>query len=334
MTVTAEEHGELDRLAQRFPVARGRSAKGALQRTLAELEQTSKVIEANPDKSRKPQEATKIYRDLVDHQRRLAGQVDALLLHGMKVDADVAVVAGHLRRTQYVAAHAEDLASRAHGAIEQVADALADLADFVGEMQSRLDRRIGEVERRLARLEARMSRVEAELAAGQSLDQIVSQWRHGRTYDGLPWAYAVALLAYEVFAGPVGSYEFITGNLYYRDKLAAEMLAAGTPWDRRRPARDIVAEATGQLGSGELALRVADWLGSGLPPQLDGERGELVLALRERIASGPEAAGPETDGLRLTGEGFIDQVVFEQAETVLEERKRAWTPDLGPFGAG
>jgi len=108
----------------------------------AELEQTSKLIEAKPGKRRKPQETTKINRDLADHQRKLIAQVDALLLHGMAVDADVAVVAGFLRRTQYVAAHAEELASRAHDAIEQVSDALADLAGFVGGMQSRLDHRI------------------------------------------------------------------------------------------------------------------------------------------------------------------------------------------------
>jgi hypothetical protein len=326
-----DEHAELERLARRYPVARGRFAKGALQRTLAEVEQTSKLIEANPAKRRKPRESTKIYRDMVDHQRNLARQVDALLLHGMRVDADIAVVAGHLRRTQYVAAHAEDLASRAHGAIEQVGNALADLADFVGDMQSGLDRRIGDIERRLARLEARMDRVEAELAANQSLDQIVSGWRNGRTYDGLPWVYVVALLAYEVFAGPVGNYEFITGNLYYREKLADQVLAAGAPWDGRRPAAHIVTEATDELGSGEFALQVAAWLGSGLPSELDGARGELVLALRDRISA---TYLPAIDGLRLTGEGFLDQVVHEQAETVLEQRKRAWPPDLEPFWVG
>jgi hypothetical protein len=249
----------------------------------------------------------------------------------MAVDADIAVVAGHLRRTQYVAAHAEDLASRAHGAIQQVSNALADLADFVGDMQSRLDRRIGDIERRLARLEARLTRVEAELAATQSLDQILSQWRNGRTYDGLPWVYVVALLAYEVFAGPVGNYEFIAGNSHYRGKLAGEVLSAGAPWNRRRQAADVVMEATGQLGSGQFALQVAEWLGSGLPPELDGERGELVLALRDRISGADMRA---IDGLRLTGEGFLDQIVHEQAETVLEQRKRAWPLDLGRFWAG
>src|SRR5437868_1251959 len=94
-------HSELERLTRRFPVARGRFAKGALQRTLAEVEQTSKLIDANPVKRRKTREATKIYQDMVSHQRNLAKQVDALLLHGMAVDADIAVVAGHLRRTQY-----------------------------------------------------------------------------------------------------------------------------------------------------------------------------------------------------------------------------------------
>jgi hypothetical protein len=324
-----DEYAELERVAQRFPVARGRFAKGALQRTMAEVEQTSKLIEAKAGKNRKPRETTKIYRDLVDHQRTLVSQVDALLLHGMAVDADVAVVAGHLRRTQYVSAHAEDLASRAHGAIGQLADALADLAEFAGDMQSRLDSRIDEAERRLTRLEARMDRVEADLAARRSLELIVSRWRTGRTYDGMPWAYAVSLLAYEVFAGPVGNYELVTGSTDYRDALAAQLLAAGTPWTRRRPAGEVVAEAADELGSGEFAQRVSEWLGAGLPADLDGHRGDLVVALRDQIGGGSPAAGQ-----RLTGEGFLDQVVDEQAETLLEQRKRAWRAGRPAFQAG
>jgi hypothetical protein len=313
-------------------VARGRLAKGALQRMLVEVEQTSKLIEAKPRKARKPQETTKIYRDLVDHQRRLTVQVDALLLHGMAVDADVAVVAGHLRRTQYVAAHAEDLASRAHGAIAQVSDALADLAEFVGDMQSRLDHRIDDVERRLARLEARMDRVEAELAADRSLDRILSRWRNGTTYDGLPWTWAVTLLAYEVFTGPVGNYELVTTDgEHYRERLAAEVVKAGTPWVDRRPADDVVSEAADELGSGEIAARVSEWLGTGLPPELDGVRGALVAALRERInGTGVTRLG----GPRLTGEGFVELVVHEQAETVLEQRKKFWPSDREARGAG
>lgn len=325
------QYTDLERVAQRFPVARGRFAKGALQRALAEVEQTSRLIEAKPDSRRKPQETTKIYRDLVDHQRSLVGQVGSLLVHGMAVDADIAVIAGYLRRTQYVAANAEELASRAHGEIEQVSDALAELAHFVGDMQSRLDDRIDELERRLARLEARVSRVEAGQAADQSLDRILSRWRSGRTYDDLPWAYAVTLLAYEVFAGPVGSYELGVGIVDYRAKLADTVLSVGLPWIGRRPAEAIVAAAAAELGSGEQARQVAEWLGDGLPEALDGARGELTIALRDQI--GGAETGPAIDRLRLTAEGFVDQVVHEQAETLLELRKLAWPPDLGPFGA-
>ncbi|HEX3958156.1 MAG TPA: hypothetical protein VHZ03_16220 [Trebonia sp.] len=320
-----DEYAELDRLARRFPVARGRFAKGALQRMLLEVDQTSRLIEAKPNKPRKPQETTKIYRDLVDHQRHLIGQVDALLLHGMAVDADLAMVAGHLRRTQYVAAHAEDLASRAHGAIEQVCDALAELAGFAGDMQSRLDRRIDDAERRLTRLEARMDRVEAQLAADRSLDRILSRWRDGTTYDGLPWTYAVTLLAYEVFAGPVGNYEIVTRDEdHYRMKLTAEVLAAGKAWDSRRPVEDVVREAAEELGSGTFAMQVSEWLGAGLSAGLDGVRGRLVAALRDRIGGGEAVA---VGGPRLTGEGFLDLVAHEQAETVLEQRKRVWPSD-------
>jgi hypothetical protein len=317
-----DEQAELDPLARRFPVARGRFAKGALQRMLVEIEQTSKLIEAKPKKQRKPQEATKIYRDLVSHQRNLTAQVDALLLHGMAVDADIAVIAGYVRRTQYVAAHAEELASRAHGAIEQVTDTLADLADFVGDMQSRLDRRIDDVEKRLARLEARMNRVEAELAADRSLNRILSRWRNGTTYDGLPWTCAVTLLAYEVFTGPVGNYELVTRDTeHYRESLVAEVVRAGTPWDNRRPAEDVVGEAADELGSGETADRVSEWLGTGLLEDLDGIRGALVAALRDRIN---RTDGMPVGGPRLTGEGFVELVVHEQAETVLEQRHKFW----------
>jgi hypothetical protein len=327
-----DEYAELERLARRFPVARGRFAKGALQRTLLELDHTSKLIEAKPNKRRKPQETTKIYRDLVDHQRDLIGQVDVLLLHGMAVDADLATVAGYLRRTQYVAAHAEDLASRAHDAVEQVSDALADLAEFTGVMQSRLDRRIDDTERRLARLEARMDRVEAQLAADRSLDRILARWRDKSTYEGLPWAYAVTLLAYEVFTGPVGNYEMVTEDAdHYRMKLTGEVLAAGTPWDSRRAPEDVVSEAAGELGSGKFAAQVSEWLGAGLPTELDGVRGELVVALRDRISGVDVNVVGEP---RLTAEGFLDLVVHEQAETVLEQRKKVWLSDREADGAG
>jgi hypothetical protein len=326
-----DEQAALDRLAPRFPVARGRFAKGALQRMLVEVEQTSKLIEAKPGKPRKPQETTKIYRNMVDHQRELIAQVDALLLHGMAVDADVAMVAGHLRRTQYVAAHAEDLASRAHGAIKQVSDALADLAEFVGDMQDRLDHRIDDMERRLARLEARMDQVEAELAADRSLDRILSRWRDGTTYDGLPWTCAVTLLAYEVFAGPVGNYELATGDAeHYRERFAAEVVKAGTPWADRRSADDVLSEAADALGSGEIAVRVSEWLGTGLQADLDGVRGILVAALRDRI-NGTDVT--MVGGPRLTGEGFADLVVHEQAETVLEQRKKFWPSNREAHGA-
>jgi hypothetical protein len=326
-----DENEELDRLARRFPVARGRIAKGALQRMMLEIDQTSKLIEAKPKKPRKPQEATKIYRDLVDHQRNLTTQVDALLLHGMAVDADIAVVAGYVRRTQYVAAHAEELASRAHGAIEQVSDALADLADFVGDMQSRLDRRIDDVEKRLARLEARMDRVEAELAADRSLDRILSRWRSRTIYDGLPWTCAVTLLAYEVFTGPVGNYELVTRDAeHYRERLTAEVVKAGTPWDSRRPAEEVVREAADELGSGETADRVSELLGTGLIAELDGVRGMLVAALRDRIN---RTDGTPVGGPRLTGEGFVELVVHEQAETVLEQRNKFWPSGRAAHGA-
>jgi hypothetical protein len=327
-----DEHAELDRLAQRFPVARGRFEKGVLLRMRAELEQTSKLIEAKPGKRRRPQVATKIDRDLVDHQRKLTAQVDALLLHGMAVDADVAVVAGYLRRTQYVAAHAEDLASRAHGAVEQVADALADLAELVGGMQSRLDHRIDDAERRLARLEARLDRVEAELAADRALERVLSRWRNGITYDGLPWAWTVPLLAYEVFAGPVGNYELVARDgEHYRERLTAELVKAGTPWSARRPAEDVVREAADELGSGAIAVKVGEWLGTGLPADLDGVRGALVAALRDRInATDPVPA----DGPRLTGAGFAELVVHEQAETVLEQRKKFWPAGREAHGTG
>jgi hypothetical protein len=326
--ITDGEAG-LERLADRFPVARGRFAKGTLHQTLRQVEQTSRLIEANPAKRRKPQEQTKIFRDLVDHQAALVRQVDALLLHGMAVDADVAVIAGYLRRTQYIAAHAEDLASRAHGAIEQVADALADLADFVAHTEAQLSGRLGDIEERVARLETRMDLVEAEGAADRSLEHIVFRWRDGRSYHGIPWEYAVALLAYEVFAGPVGRYELLTGDEdYFRAKLANAVLASGAPWSARRPAVDVAAQAARELGSGRDSQMIAEFLGAGLPPELDGTRGELVLALRGQL-TGQATAG---EGLRLTGEGFCEQLVFEQAETALEERKNAWPPDLGVFG--
>jgi len=213
-----------------------------------------------------------------------------------------------------------------------VSDALADLAEFVGDMQSRLDHRIDDAERRLARLEARMDRLEAALAADRSLDRMLSRWRDGTTYDGLPWTYAVTLLAYEVFAGPVGNYELLTRDVeHYRERLAAEVVRAGTPWDSRCAVADVIRDAAGELGSGALAVKVSEWLGAGLPDELDGVRGALVAALRDRI-TGAEANG--VGGPRLTGEGFVELIVHEQAETVLEQRKKFWPSGREVHAAG
>ncbi|GAA2014587.1 hypothetical protein GCM10009839_06980 [Catenulispora yoronensis] len=278
---------DLDHFARRFPVSRGRETKVALQRTLAELDQTSRIVEAHADKRLSAARTTKVHRDLLDHQRTLIRTVDELLVRGMVQDLDLAAVAGHLRRTQYVAAHAEDLANRAHCAIEELSEVLAALAEYVAGLRTRMDRRLDELESRIADLEARVTKVEAADLADHALRRAVGAWRSGSTYAGLPWGCQITLLAQEVFAGPVGYYEWLTGDQRrHRTELADALLIHGAgPWPQRVPTAAIVDETAAELGGGVRAARVAQWLGDGLDATLDGIRGPLVLALRERISS-------------------------------------------------
>jgi hypothetical protein len=345
--VRSAEYDELERVAERFPVAWGRHAKGALQRTRAEAEQTGRLIDATAGKRRprKPTVQTKIFEDLNGQQQALIGTVEALLLRGMAWDVDIAAIAGHLRRTQYVARHAEDLALRTQDEIAQVADAVAELAEYTADLETRLTARFDGVDERIASAERRLYRIEAELAASRSLEDVVGRWKAGKTYTGIPWVYAVALLAYEVFAGPVGQHELLSHEQLryerllleenrFREQLTERVLTAGTPWAGRRAAADVIAEAASELGTGVDGQRVAEYLGEGLDASLDGPRGSLVLALRAALlGDAPGTAGnPELDGLRLTAEGLCGRLVFEQAETVLALRNEAWAPELGLFG--
>ena len=352
MTLAAE----LDRLIERFPLAQGRATKELLQHTLANVDQTGRIVEERAGRGRfrrlvsavrgaSFEEESKIFRDLVGHQQQLARHVDRMLRHSMAVDADIAQVAGHLRRTQYIAVNAEQLAGENAERQHQLARALAGLADFVVEAESRLDSRIDTLQLALADLESRVTRLETERAADRALAKAVARWRSGAAYAGLPWTVQVLLLAQEVFTGPCGRYELLTGDTEtYREELREALVGAGGPagaegtvaWTGRQPVPQVLADAAGGLGGGELRLVVAELLGAELIPELDGVRGPLVGRLRALLA--PESPpGATADGFlprQLTGAGFARHAVDEQADTVLRARRAVAPLDSGPGRGG
>lgn len=330
-----DAHAELDLVLQHYPVAQGRIAKELLQRVLAEIDQTSRLVEERAGRSRIArlvgavgkrgrEEQAKVERDLVGHQRELALRVDSLLRHGMAVDADVAVIAGHLRRTQYVAAHAEHSVRRAQAGLADLAEAVAALADYAADLETKLQGRIDTLDLAMVRLERRVTTLEVKNASDRSLKASLRTWQSGATYPGLPWTCRVTLLAQEVFTGPCGHYEQLTADTAYRRNLVEAVLDTGSvSWSERRSVAEILAETADDIGSGDLAILVAELLGAGLEPPLDVRRGPVVSRLRDHLTGERTDMPSSWAPSRLTGAGFLHQVVNEQADTALQARRAA-----------
>lgn len=337
---------ELDVFVRRFPVARGRLAQELLGAALAQIDQTGRLVEERAGRSvirrlaaaarhRNRAEEIKIQRDLLRNQQALTVQAEALLRHAMAVDADIALVAGFLRRAQHVAAHAEDSALRAQAGLAGLADAVAGLSAYVIDMETRLDGRIDALQRQIDRLDQRVEQLEADSAAPHALKAAVKGWQAGRTYPGLPWACQMMLLAQEVFNGPCGMYELLTGDTRrYRDELAAAVHISGREgWADHQPRAQILASTAAAIGGGDTATLVAELLGAWVASVLqDKPRGPLVGGLRDLLGLEPAMVDlPAAEAIlqtgtswvppRMTGSGYLRQVIDEQADTALLIRR-------------
>lgn len=339
------DSAELDVLIRQFPVARGRLAQELLGGTLAQIDQTSRIVEDRAARSvigrlvqtarqRNHAETIKIQRDLLRNQRELAVRTDAIFRHAMAVDADMALVAGYLRHVQYIAVHAEDSTLRAQAGLADLADAVAGLSAYVADMETRIDGRIDALQRQIDSLGRRVEQLETQSAAPYALKAAVQRCHAGQTYPGLPWACQIMLLAQEVFNGPCGMYEVLTGDTsrYRRELAEAVSMPARGSWPDRRPKAEILASTAQAIGGGSKATLVAELFGAGVDPALrDKSRGPLVSGLRDLLEREPATIDvPAAEAIlraatswvppALTGSAYLWQVIDEQADTALRIR--------------
>ncbi|SPF07081.1 hypothetical protein SMA5143A_7926 [Streptomyces sp. MA5143a] len=329
---------ELERLVLRVPAARGRADLEMLQQLMRGVRRTETQIETSAGRGpfarlvavvrgRAHKERVSADRALVFNQVQVARHLDRLSSQALRVDAEVARIAGHLRRTDMILNAVERRGLENARLVAELGESLAGLAEFIGDLHSRMEREWGELSGALGVLERRVEGLEAADAADFHLRTAVRRWRSGQTYTGLPWTCQVLLLAEEVFRGPCGMYEFLTGDVRrYRDELADRLLAEpAKAWTRRRPLAEVLDAVAQDLGDGEPRLLVAEILGAGLLPELDGPRGPLTAALRVRL-SPEDGPPPRSDGWmpgRLDGRGFVRQAVDEQADHALRARRDA-----------
>ncbi|MFJ9644099.1 hypothetical protein ACWEPM_16725 [Streptomyces sp. NPDC004244] len=330
---------ELDALLRRMPAARGRADLETLQQLMRRIAGAGRQNQATARRTgfarlvaaargRTAREQTSVQQDVLAGQAGLVRHLERLSAHAVGVDADVARIAGHLRRTDTILNAVERRGIETARLTADLAEGLAGLAEFVASLETRAEQEWGALRGALGTLERRVGVLEAADAADTHLGTVLHAWRSGATYTGLPWTCQVPLLAEEVFRGPCGLYESLGGDeRRYRDRLAHALTAEAGPalWSERRPVAAVLDALADDLGDGEPRLLVAEILGAGLPPGLDGPRGPLTAALRARLAPrDPAPHAPRTWlPARLDGPAYVRHTVDEQADHALRARRDA-----------
>lgn len=70
----------------------------------------------------------------------------------------------------------------------------------------------------------RIRKLEVRVSANEDLERIINAWAASRTYDGLPWAVQIALLAREVFSSSVALYELGSTDTQFRQRLVDKLV--------------------------------------------------------------------------------------------------------------
>ena len=208
---------------------------------------------------------------------------------------------------------------------------------------SRVDDKFAQLDSRLDRLEQGLYLVELRQLAERRFTGSVEAWAFRQTYDDLPWACQIVLLAREVANGPVSLLEH-TEDEDYRERLVRRILqhngvpAARTPFAIARLFDDAAAELRAS-GRDEL---IAELLESSLTRDLKMPVGPLTallrttLELRESHGTPPDRLGQRAlsmirerygwvDGTADV-EAFVRRVINEQADAARELRS-AWPGD-------
>lgn len=347
----------LTSLVERVPVAHGRAGKEAAQIVAPPLEQVERLIEYRSGQGwfrraiamasgMDGQHADHINRGLARNQRVLRARLDELGQRGGMLDADVAKIAGHLRRTQSVVDDTVRASRETAAAVSELAEITALLADLVDSCESRL----GELDADIAKLTTRTDLNDCYRLGQNALDAAYARWVDGQTYAAFPFPVQVSLLALEVAAGPCGQYELLSEKLdgpatheyapgrYFRNRLARKIKAAGGErlWVDRRPVVEVLAAAVEgvEVTDAEVASEI---LGARLHPDLATRHGGLVTAVSmvldiaaERTVTDPDivdalaraqaANGPTR--VAFDGAGYVEEIVEAVARAELRERRK------------
>ncbi|WP_067453512.1 hypothetical protein [Actinomadura macra] len=300
-------------LVASVPVAYGRATKELAQ----SVELTGRRVEHRAGQSffgrlvgritgRDRRAQLQVDREMVGHQRALVERLEEMRLRGIVLDADMARVAGHVRRLAYVSRHAERMAASNAADITELSDVVASLAELVDVCRSRLDAHqrlldihsaelaehakiLADHARRIDDHEKRISLGELWQSSEDFFGHSVGLWLDGKTYAELPWICQVVLLSQEVWTGACGHFELRAASASqpreswakFRPKLVRAVLSdprSKGRWSGQRPVPAVLDELVGEVNADQ-ALMVAEILGVGLIPELATEQGPLSTAL-------------------------------------------------------
>lgn len=350
----------LEALVNRVPIAHGRAAKEVAQIVAPPLEQVQRLIEFRSGQSwfgravsvvsgKDAKRADHIDRGLVRNQRVLETRLDELRQRGAVLDADVARIVGHLRRTQFMLDDALRAGRATAAQLTDLADVTVSLADLVDGCEQRLEH----LGRRLDLHAAVLGVLECHRLSTHALDVAVSRWSDGETYSQFPLTCQLVFLAVEVATGPCGWYELLceaqdgpaasrdAPARYFRNRLAKQ-IKADSPvrlWTASRPVADVLLEAVDGVSRSDADM-AAEILGARLHPALATRHGGFVTALAVVLDLAAQRAVTENDVVdalagaqlangptRLTFDGaaLVDEVVAAVTRAELRERRKLAT---------
>jgi hypothetical protein len=225
-------------------------------------------------------------------------------------------------------------------ALHRIEKNTGQLSEQLREVESLLARTIEHFDQRLTEVEHRLARAELNDAAMKSFMGLVSSWKSGRRYAGMPWVFQVALLSREMVSGPCGELEHRTGERTYRDLLADEIIghkSTDAAIDSSPTVRRLVEAGIFAVPDEQRRLMLAELLDAGLNPRLalPGRPLSATITTALELSSLPTAsrpAHPAAVALSLARmrlgplEGttdprsFVTRLIREQADSAQEYR--------------
>jgi hypothetical protein len=219
---------------------------------------------------------------LLGRQRSSEAWLRELARQGAVTDLALLHLAQHLRQVQQRVAYVERVAAQALTEVRELAGIVTELAREIDARLAEHDQRLDDHEDRIAVLERSLHRTQLWQAAWAGFDRSVRRWETGGAYRSLPAIYQVALLAYEVAAGRCGLHEFVTGEVSWRDRLVARVLAdpaTGTAHPGDLSLDALLDQAWRTVAERDRRTMIAELMGAGVPASLRITPGPLCSAL-------------------------------------------------------